>query len=169
MTNNVNNAIPIRLTEAEIYIAYAVAAHREINALRGKLQNAHGAGNGYQPEKHIIGCMGEVAAARALNLCWQDHGTLRGVDVGGLVEVRGTRRQPASLRMYDNDKDERPYLLADVTTWPLVLLVGWMRGRDGKKFPTGRPDPNRPPVHLVPGAVLHPCHELKPELLDRFK
>lgn len=168
-----SDAIRTDLNAGDRFHIHFVAAGRDFANAIEKRNAARGKANGYDPMADIIGCAAEYATAKSFNLCWSSMFDRHAVDVGGLIEVRGSRLRPHSLVVHSDDKDEYPFMCVDCsplfTVAPHVWLLGWMHARQAKKFDKKQLRPDRPPSHLVPVDKLHPCHELKPELLDRFK
>ena len=167
-------AIRVDLFAPELFYCQSVAAGRDFeNALEQRM-DTHGKAQGYDPMTHLVGCIAEYATAKAFNLNWSSMGDRNAVDVGGVIEVRGSGKSPRWLGIYDKDKDDLPYVCVDCspafTIVPHVWLLGWVKARDGKREPLTNPFNNgRGSAHWVEVAKLHPCHKLKPELLDRFK
>lgn len=86
-------------------------------------------------DEHIVGALGEIAVAKLLRRRWVPQvGTLRGVDVDGVVEVR-TRRLPGfgDLAIRPDDKNDKPYVLVHVNVQTEVIdIVGWLYGEEAK-------------------------------------
>lgn len=82
-------------------------------------------------QTNIIGVMGEMAAAKALNLYWTPSFTWdkEAVDVGGLFETRSSlvlnsATDMTDLRLRPTDKPH-PHIVCWVNP-PRVALMGWM-------------------------------------------
>jgi hypothetical protein len=167
-------AIRVNVSAGELFFCQLVGAGRDmVNAIE-KRMDAKGKRPGYDPVAGLVGCVGEYATAKAFNLNWSSMFDRGAVDVGGVIEVRASEKSPRWLGVYSTDKDRLPYVCADCspifTVAPHVWLLGWILGADGKKVAPSNPFGNgRPPQHWIPVGDLHPCHKLKPELLDRFK
>lgn len=153
----------VRLSLSEIQIAYAVAGQRAVYNMKVGAQHRHGASQGLDSDVlDIIGCRGEMAVAKALNLFWSGAvGNYSAADVGGFVEVRSAMQPGHSLILHPDDRDEAPFVLCYVTRKPEIELLGWLWGRDGKaqrywSDPSGK---NRP-AFFVPQRELRPMPEL---------
>lgn len=160
----------VTLTWSEMMQAHYVAGQRIAMNIKNGAQQRFGADNGRDSDAlHLTACRGELAVAKALNLFWSGSlGDYQAVDVGGLVEVRAVNSKPGrrlSLIVHDDDKDDRPYVLADTGHAPAIDLRGWMLARDAKRRewwadPSGK---NRP-AYFVPIDALHPLETLKATL-----
>ena len=125
----------VTLSWAEMQVAHLIGGQRTIMNMRKKLPGRYGA-----PEKegseelNLIGTRGEMAVAKALNLYWSGTvGDYGAADVGGCVEVRAITKSFHSLILHPQDKDDFPFVLADLSDQPKVRLAGWIYGKDGKQ------------------------------------
>lgn len=156
----------MRLTWGEVYRAGEAALWRTVKDLKDGLKDAYGAekDDGLGLEKGFVGCIAETAVAKHFGIYWRpfEFGI---VDVGP-YEVRGTTNQRGRLILHPRtgdrgDRDENAFILAYVlkTRLPVVTLVGWIMGRDGKIDEWwGEANPNRPngrPAYWVPPGELH--------------
>lgn len=153
-----------RLDRYEINAAYLAASEREMNALGLGLENVKGMGRGFEPDKHIKGCLGEAGVAKCFNLHWGNVGALRGVDVGGLVEVRAGLKFPThGLRLTNKDKEKAhlPFVLVSLHEFPVVTLFGWILGTEGIRRDFWRkPEGISDFGYWVPRGRLDQCPEL---------
>lgn len=147
------------LTNEELLTAAMVGVRRQISAMRQNRQNSWD--NAQNPfEIHILGCCGELVAAKHYNLFWPDAvGSVSSHDVGGLLEVRCRRGGAMGIR--DNHKPEKPYLLihADV---PRFRFKGWLFGADAWRL--GQLCSGNPKLRFVEPSLLRPLRELLPVL-----
>jgi hypothetical protein len=89
----------------------------------------------------------EIAFARAMDLPWHPSGgPQRGV---AGWEVRHTKHRDGHLTVYRWNPDATPYVLV-TGTLPYYRVVGWMLGRDAKRYP------RKGSAHWVPGDDLTP-------------
>lgn len=153
----------IRLTWAEMQLAYLIAGQRRIMNMKKGLGGRYGAPEGEGSEElDLVAARGEMAVAKALNLYWTGTvGDYGAIDVGGHVEVRSRTKHWHSLILHPSDKDHLPFVLADCSNPPDIRLAGWLYGHEGKKEmfwsdPSGK---NRPAFFVEP-KHLHPMDDL---------
>lgn len=153
----------ITLSWAEMQIAYMIAGQRRIMNMKKKLPGKYGAPETEGSEElDLVAARGEMAVAKALNLYWTGTvGDYGAVDVGGLVEVRSRTKNWHSLILHPDDKDELPFVLADVSNPPQVRLAGWVYAKDGKqeKFWSDPSGKNRP-AYFIEQKHLRSMDEL---------
>ena len=152
----------VTLTAWELDEAYRGGGARALSAVRNNRKDKYGA----KPcpmggvERHIKGCIGEVATAKHLNLFWSANvGIITEPDVGGCVEVRAVFEDHFRLTLHDDDKP-LPFVLALIKL-PRVFLRGWMYSWEGI---SGRwsEDPNTGrPAHFIPNDELGSMEELR--------
>ena len=148
----------VALTEPEGRICTWVGNQRAAFRIAHGLNN--GAGRRALEEREILGAHGEYATSIGVNLYWRPTiGDRRGVDVGGLVEVRATDLVNGRLVVKPDDKDY-PFVLAIGDTRRRMFdIVGWMDAAQAKaNYPLtqGQFDP----CHYVPQDDLRPMEEL---------
>jgi len=156
----------VTLTWQEMSTAHHIAGQRiNMNIARGKIQR-FGASNGRDSDAlHLMAVRGEIAVAKAFNLFWSGAvGDYKAVDVGGRVEVRAVDHADRRLIIHTDDRDELPYVLADTSGAPTIVLRGWILGRDGKRAEWWETRV-RYPAFFVPLAALAPIATLR-QLLD---
>jgi hypothetical protein len=150
-------SVKVQLTAQEMLTAALVGVRRQISAM--ELHRRDSWTNADNPfEIHILGCMGELVAAKHFNLFWPDAvGETQSHDVGGLLEVRTRRGGAMGIRV--NHKPEKPYLLihADVEKG-IFQMMGWLLGAQAWKV--GRPCDGNPNLRYVDPGVLLPVEEL---------
>lgn len=152
--------IVVTLTEREIAMAKAVGRRRNAENLAAGRDNAHGLAAGLALETNQLGCLGEAAAAKGLNLFWGEWERFRAIDVGGRVEVRTVTKAGRHLILHKTDRDDLPFLLVDLSDMPTARLLGWVFGCDGKRLGQWRTDV-RSPCYFVPQGLLRASEELR--------
>lgn len=93
---------PARSLEASSFLTVGVTDPQEARAILDTLD--------------VLGCIGEVAASRILNVAWTGCGK-KGPDtrdVGGLIEIRAVSDQYRGLLLRPRDIEQTPYLLMRV-------------------------------------------------------
>lgn len=120
------------LSPNEMRMACQHGVERYISALtrdaRGKLTSG-------QPENRadvdLIGCMAEMALAKALNLYWSGVEEINSPDVGQ-YEVRSTRRLDGNLIIRDRDKPNQKAVLVTCDP-PVFNVIGFILVSKGKQ------------------------------------
>lgn len=149
----------VHLNPFELWLAGMVGSKRQIEAIRQNLPDRHGYdGDGWSI--HTEGAAGEMAFAKAVGLYWNGSVNTfkREGDVVG-YEVRTRSRHNYELIIRPNDPDDRIYVLVTGRS-PDFRVVGWIRGRDGKRPEWLRTYGNRPAAHFVPHGALKPLEAL---------
>ena len=156
------NGLNIRLNRHEVRYAAMAGVERRINAIAKQRPAYHGVdGRSNEWQIDIIGCLGELAVSKALNLYWEAVSNEKLDSLPGDVEgyqVRSTRHQTGKLIVYETDKDDAPYILA-VVNEPDVFLAGWLYGAEAKLAV----EPKRGSTSnefWVPQRMLRPMGEL---------
>jgi len=146
----------------EVAIASQVGIRRHLAALVANRANGYGRGDDDGWSDHIEGVCGELAVAKALGVYWTPTvDTFKsGGDVGDW-QVRTRRRADYELLIRDDDADEAPFILVRGRV-PLFEVVGWIRGRDGKRDEWRHAHGGRPPAYFVPAEALLPLETLPP-------
>mgnify|MGYP006267953071 CR=1 FL=1 len=156
--------VVIQLSRMEFEYAAFVGLQRTTQRMFNGGKHAYGARQSKGLfDTNLGGSVAEYAVAKFLQCNWSnDPESTQIPDVGGIVEVRSTPHEDGMLRIHEADKDHLPYVLALTHELPIVRLVGWTYGRDGKdpaKFKdvwnTGRP------AFWVPQHELMGMNELK--------
>jgi len=152
----------VTLTSFEIFQAAMIGAKRNIEAKVRRLPDRHGfTGSGW--DAHIEGACGEIAVAKFLGLYWGGSvNTFKtGGDVSGL-EVRTRSESHYDLIIRDNDPPDSIYILV-IGQCPTYQVVGWVRGREGKRAEYRKTHGGRPGAYFVPQSALRPIEELREE------
>jgi hypothetical protein len=153
----------IKLTPSEMLLAYQVAAMRAVQNVKFNAQPKYGGPKDVGAEEiNVIGCRGEIAVAKALNLYWAGSiGNYGARDVGGLVEVRARRKDHHKLILHDEDADGLPFVLCHVSMSTTVRIIGWCFTEEGKRAEYRQDPVGGRPAYFVPAEALRPLHELK--------
>lgn len=153
----------VKLNWAEIAMCAGVGVRRKVESLRTSLSPLHKfrAHSGFEID--IQGACGEYAVAKALGLPWNGSvGSFKNPDVGP-YQVRtkvSTNYQGLALR--ENDKDGDITILVEGQV-PDFTVKGWICNRNGKRKVFKRVlQSGRPPVFLVPPAMLNSIESLPP-------
>jgi hypothetical protein len=152
----------VMLTWQEMSTAHHIAGQRiNMNIARGK-QGRYGASNGRDSDSlHLMSVRGEIAVAKAFNLFWSGSvGDYKAIDVGGRVEVRAVDKTGRRLIIHPDDHDDMPYVLADTSGAPTIVLRGWILGSAGKR-PEWWEALMPHPAFFVPHQALLPMPALR--------
>lgn len=148
--------IPVLLTDEHLQETAAAGAERQrITGSRKK--DAHRLRKSGDPlQRHIQGCRSEKSVSLVTGYPWipyvDDYREIGGNDVGPFG-VRGTDLKDGSLILHERDDDDRVYILV-IGDGAGQMLVGWIRGQDGKRKQFWRE--NVPsPAFFVPQKELH--------------
>ncbi len=149
----------VTLSWAEVTQGAIVGVLRQVSNIKRARVDANGfAGDGWGV--HVEGCLGEMAAAKALGVYWAGSlGALRVPDIKG-YQVRTAPRQGLSLIAHREDADDAKFLLV-VGTAPSYCLAGWILGRDAKRAEWWRDPVGGRPAFFVPSSALRPMTELE--------
>ena len=144
--------VVVTLDEGELYDAGAKALRRQCQNLTLGRKDAHGLkGAGWN--EHLVGALGEAAVAKYFNVWWSGAiGRLKAADVGRL-QVRTRTENWHQLILHKTDPDDDYYLLVHYDA-PRFGLVGFMKGRDGKRDEFWQTKTGRP-CYFIPNAKLH--------------
>jgi hypothetical protein len=139
-------------------LAASMGVLRQVENLTKGRAPAFGAGRKNDWQLHIEGCMGEFAAAKALN-CFPYGLTLfRGSDLGS-IEVRTRSEDWHDLILHPEDKDGAKYLLVCGLNG-LYSVKGFIHGRDGKREEYWKDPAGGRAAFFVPQAELHDYREM---------
>ena len=161
-----DEAVEVRLTFTEIIIAATLGVMRRVSAMKnGRVQVNGGTDKGGKDwQSHIVGCLGEMAVAKALDRFWS--ATVGHIDRGDIgedyeVRTRDVDRKGPDLVLTPRDKDDVPYILAHVNyptegRAPVFRLLGWYtttEGRVDKYFQTKK-TPGKDLWYIPPGDLF---------------
>lgn len=142
----------VELTHSEILLAYTMAGQIQAQNLTVERKPRYGADDN-NFHSVVIGCLGELAVAKALNRFWSGNlGNLKAKDVGG-IQVRASDRHN-SLILHHPDADDDRFIFVRLFK-NRATLAGWTFGRDGKKECYWRDDIPRP-AFFIPSEKLNP-------------
>jgi hypothetical protein len=167
----------VTLKVEEIGLALMVASARAALALHKEQQGNYG-GRGsavvFEPMKDAVGCVGEIAVAKGLNLYWSNLLDQGQPDVGFGVEARASRKRPHSMPLGDDDvAKDRPCVMVDCSTLPKARLVGWCYASEGKVLAGGKltrgPNGALDLAYWVPVEALRPMVELLRAIHDQCR
>lgn len=152
--------IELKLMPHEMHIASMVACLRQTENLYAGRKDAHGAsgndGEGWG--LHILGCLGEMAVAKALNIYW--NGALGNLDADDVGEwqVRTRSEHHYDLIVHDSDPDDKRFVLVTAKP-PLFRIHGWILGVKAKEKQFWKDPAKGRPAFFVHKLALTPFGE----------
>jgi len=153
----------ITLTSAEVFHGAVTGVMRQVSNLRDGRQDRHGIAREQGWQAHIEGALGELVVARYTNRFWSGNlGKLRADDVGDL-QVRTRSRHDYELILHPTDPDDRAFVLVTGTA-PTYRLIGWIRGREGKRQEWWKDPAGGRAAYFVPQRALRPMVALGKEV-----
>jgi hypothetical protein len=149
----------IKLTSHEVGAAVRVGGLRNWQSIRAGLHDAHGYdGDGWGI--HIEGAMGEMAAAKALNVYWDGSvNSFKTNDLNG-IQVRTRSEHYYDLIVRPEDDNNAIWILVTGKNG-IYNVRGWILGRDAKQKEWIQTYGRRPPAHFVPQNKLKSLERLK--------
>jgi hypothetical protein len=170
-----DGSVELKLSDADLVHVGQVATARIIDNLprpsRDNLPRPprYGAPEGEGSfELHWIGCVGEKATAIYTGLYWDGSiGNLGAVDVGSRVQgvqVRTRLKAYYELMLHEDDADTLPFVLVLIHKLPVVILRGWVLGREGKQDRFWMEYVKDRPAFFVPHKTMRPMVDLALEL-----
>jgi hypothetical protein len=148
----------IELTNQEQWRAACCGLKRWIEAHTKGCRQRFGQRGDYRENvsRHIIGAMGELAAAKALRVEWP--ATVNEMHVGnglpGGIEVRTGMHARSLLVVRPNTPDGVRVVWVKGHEAPLFTVTGWIVARDAKRPEFWKAPAERPPAWFVPDFVL---------------
>lgn len=109
---------------------------------------------------HVLGSMGEMAAAKALGMYY--GGTVnqfKKPDIGELYQIRTSNKPDQPMVVRDGDADDEVFIMVTGPA-PTFTLKGWLWGKEAKKEKYIRNPGGRGPAYFVGQDELHPMSEL---------
>lgn len=153
--------IEIELTNIEAAMAAMVGVARQHGAVEGG-KSSFGGPLRVDREYgiHVIGALGEMAAAKALGVYFDATvGTFKSrPDLEG-IEVRTRTNHDWDLLVRDNDDPEAVFLLVTGDTRAFKVW-GWAYGHEAMQDRYVQTYGGRRPAFFMPKADLHPLQEL---------
>lgn len=148
----------VKLTYAEMQLAGLAGIQRQIQNLKDRSKPAHGADDQNDWQKHIEGCLGEMALAKYLGVYWGGKGFKGDFDVLD-VDARTASKDYYCLILHNTDEDERfVYLLTGING--TYEVRGGMNAKEGKKPEFWKEYYKGRGAYFVPQKLLRfPCPE----------
>jgi hypothetical protein len=156
-----NTPIVVRLTPHNAELADKVGLMRmrsSGNTGRNPHRSQEGRTDEHRRWHERLGCMAEAAVAQHLGIPYAGTvNTFHAEPDVGVFDVRATDRPDGRLILRDNDPADYPYVLAVCDGHlPVVRLVGWLYGWEGRQRRWLRNPHGRRPCWMVPQSELHP-------------
>lgn len=156
----------VTLTNDEWAMAVQVAMLRQHHSMyRRSKDNLYEKPLMEQFKIHLLGTMGEVAAAKAIGLHWHggvnDHKVVP--DIKPDIEVRHRTKPYYELYVRPDDPKERCYVLTrggweDI---PEIEVVGWILGGDAVREEWKQSYGGYRDAYFVPDNMLYPLEDLR--------
>lgn len=135
-------------------MARAIGGMRRMESLAKGLKGCAGFDLPGVWDTDIEGAAAELAYCKFRGQYWGGTvNTFKAADVGVAVQIRSTPRPNGSLILRPGDDDSHYYVLVTGMI-PKFRIVGWLRGREGKRDEFKQNPNNRPPAFFVPQSVL---------------
>jgi hypothetical protein len=161
-------AVCVKLSEEELLAARAEATRRqEQNESRGLKGRNKAPNKGAKAiEMHVLGCIGEIAVAKYLDLeehVFQSRSPDRNsADLPGNIEVKTRPKHHYDLLIQLDDNPEKIFVLVTSESPEEPRLVGWIYGEDAMKAHFVREYVRGRPCYSVPASKLNPVSTLQP-------
>lgn len=127
----------ISISPDEWSLCVQVANARQVSSLKSKGKDSVFNKGGWLEEfsPHIVGCVGEMAVAKALGATWTGSvDTFKTVaDLGHNIQVRHRTNPSWDLIVRSNDKNDDAFVLSRGMPPGAIEVVGWIRGVEAKK------------------------------------
>lgn len=153
----------VKLSPEECHMAVLIASTRQTSsAIKGLKDRINDKSwfDGFLV--HFHGCVGEIAAAKALDVHWPgwvDRFTTV-ADLGDNIEVRHRVDNAHDLIIRNSDDKDKFYVLT--TGLPDAVIVhGYIRGKNGMNKTFIRTHGGKPAAYFVPKEFLSPIEQLK--------
>lgn len=153
----------VEISPDEYALCVYVANDRQRNAVKaGKKDNLFKKNWVESLAVHVHGCIGEMAAAKALGIQWtgsvdtfKAHGDLRGA-----IEVRHRTNKDWDLIVRPREAKDRLYVLTRGTPPETVEVVGYAQGHYLMQDKWKKNYGGRGEAYFVPANELRPIEEL---------
>lgn len=147
----------VKLTTMEMLIATSLGTARHMQSV--SRTPTRGQSKDTSLDSHIVGAMGEMAAAKAMGIYpGFTVNNFDGPDMGKDIQIRACRE--GRLIIAKHDKSDQKYVLVTGHA-PELNVVGWIWGGDAKSEQwLFDPKNNRPPAYFVPSKELYPIEEI---------
>lgn len=155
----------ITIDPDEWSLCVQVANARQVSSIKKGGRDTLSKKDGWLEEftPHIIGCVGELAVAKALGVSWTGSvDTFRSVaDLGKNIQVRHRKNPDFDLIVRGNDKDNDVFILSRGLPPGAIEVVGWILGRDAKREEWIKDYGNyNRKAHFIPSNELHSIESL---------
>lgn len=156
----------VTISPDEWSLCVQVANARQVSSIKKKGRDSVNKKDGWLEEfnKHIIGCVGELAVAKVIGVSWTGSvDTFKTEsDLSGNIQVRHRSNPVWDLIVRTNDSDDDIFVLSRGMPPGAVEVAGWITGEAAKRTEWlrdyggyGRPS------YFVDCAHLKPMEELK--------
>lgn len=150
----------------EFSLCVQVANARQVSSLKKKGRDSVNRKSNWVEEldRHIIGCIGELAVAKVIGVTWTGSvDTFKTEsDLSGNIQVRHRSNPVWSLIVRTNDSDDDIFVLSRGMPPGAIEVAGWMKGKDAKRDEwLSDPGGYGRPSYFVDSAHLQPMEELK--------
>lgn len=156
----------VTISPDEFSLCVQVANARQVSSIKKKGRDSVNRKNNWVEEldKHIIGCIGELAVAKVIGVTWTGSvDTFKTEsDLSGNIQVRHRSNPVWDLIVRTNDNDDDVFVLSRGIPPGAVEVAGWIKGKHAKREEWlrdyggyGRPS------YFVDSAHLKPMEELK--------
>ena len=150
----------------EFSLCVQVANARQVSSIKKKGRDSVNRKSGWLEEldKHIMGCIGELAVAKVIGVSWTGSvDTFKNEsDLLGGIQVRHRSNPVFDLIVRENDNDDDVFILSRGLPPGAIEIAGWMKGRDAKRKEWLRdPGGYGRPSYFVDCAHLQPMEDLK--------
>jgi len=147
------------IEHAELELVRHIAHRRQDEAVLAHRPDKHGfRGNGFRI--HFLGALGEAAVAHILGVPWSGSvNTFKAPDILDCVQVRTRSKVAYDLLVRPNDKDNEFFVHVTANfdlDLPVLVVHGYIEGRDAKMPGWLESYGGRPPAFFVPTASLMP-------------
>lgn len=149
----------VTLTSQEVGSGVRIGGLRQYFALQQNKKDAYGydGENGWQ--LNIEGALGEIAAAKFLNIYWDGSvNTWKANDLKD-IQVRTRSKDYYDLIVRDNDSNDSIYILV-IGKNGVYNVIGWINGKDAKKQEWKKTHGDRPAAYFVPQNKLNDMETL---------
>jgi hypothetical protein len=155
--------IEVELTKSEVFTAAMVGLQRQCSSLFKKSKNRFEIEKEKEWGIHIIGAMGEAAAARGLGMYWpMSVDTYKDPDILPNIQVRTRTKDDGDLIVRDDDDDNEIFVLV-TGTGPKFMLRGYVTGKEAKKKEWLKSPNGWKAAYFVPQSKLKSIEDLLKE------
>lgn len=154
----------VRLEWHELLMGATVGIQRQVEAMRAGIVDHARCRSDVTWEIHIAGALGELAAAKAMNVHWNGGvNTFKGADIGSNIQVRtrpsDTERTSYDLIVRPSDKNDDIFVMVQ-GEGDTYYVRGWISGAAAKQPQWLSNHGGYREAWFVPKSALHPVTEL---------